>query len=374
MRSLNSIHQSTGQLVGGVHPGNGQQGQQGQQTGQSTTGQSGQYQLGGVTGQYGTQAQAMQRIPGARQATGGVPGQTLPSIPQTHQHAAGGIGGSAGSNYGGQYGPYASNLYHGQTTGGQEAANYGTNLAANGVTNMYNGVTTGGQEAANYAANLSGSRVGPEGYHQTFQGSTYNGDYGPQGNSAHEAYLQRVQDATAARRARSAQMAQGIVQSNPSLGGQPGGPPIGNPAPPVDVGGDGMAQIQSSIDPSTPLYTPEQTRSYTNQMASQARQLGNPRIAMKGVDRPGMSRDEGTLAAALPQITAARSAANNLRGTIPMQDAFANQQFALQGQEAQGHETNALANLLMQLQGTQDTERNSAISALLNPAMASIFG
>jgi hypothetical protein len=76
----------------------------------------------------------------------------------------------------------------------------------------------------------------------------------------------------------------------------------------------------------------------------------------------------------MPQISAARAQAQNLAGMIPLQDEFANQNFMLQGQQAAGQETSALARLLQQLQQTQDFERNSALQAVLNPLLGSVFG
>ena len=137
---------------------------------------------------------------------------------------------------------------------------------------------------------------------------------------------------------------------------------------------EGIAPINSTIDGSTPMFTPEQTTAYKNQSVGKARQLGNPRQVMKQFSRPGMSHDEGTLAAALPQITAARAQAQNLAGMIPLQDEFANQNFMLEGQVQAGQETSAMARLLQQLQQTQDFERNSAMQALLNPMLGSVFG
>lgn len=138
--------------------------------------------------------------------------------------------------------------------------------------------------------------------------------------------------------------------------------------------GEGIAPINSTIDGSTPLYTPQQTTAATNQAVGKARQMGNPRQAMKAFSRPGMSHDEGTLAAAMPQITAARAQAQQLAGMMPLEDEFANQNFMLQGQVQAGQETSALARLLQQLQQTQDMERNSATQAILNPMLGSVFG
>lgn len=135
-----------------------------------------------------------------------------------------------------------------------------------------------------------------------------------------------------------------------------------------------IATVTSTIDSSTPLYDPQQTNAYANQMASKALQAGSPRQVLKNFSRPGMSHDEGTLAAAMPMIARARSEAQNMLGMIPLQDQFANQNFQLQGQVQAGQETSALARLLQQLQQTQDMERNSAIQAVLNPLMGSVFG
>lgn len=137
---------------------------------------------------------------------------------------------------------------------------------------------------------------------------------------------------------------------------------------------EGIAPVTSTIDASQPLYDPQQTNAYANQMASKALQAGSPRQVMKNFSRPGMSHDEGTLAAAMPMISRARSEAQNMLGMIPLQDQFANENFALQGQVQAGQETSALARLLQQLQQTQDFERNSAIQAVLNPMLGSVFG
>lgn len=165
----------------------------------------------------------------------------------------------------------------------------------------------------------------------------------------------------------------------PQGGGSLASSPLGTtqaPAGPLAPGSlpEGISPVQSTIDGYSPIYTDNQSQIYANQQASKARQLGSPRTAMKRFSRPGMSHDEGTLAAAMPQITGARAAADNLLGTLPLQDAFANEQFMLSGQEAAGQETSQLANLLQQIQQAQDVERNSAIAAMLNPSLGSIFG
>ena len=278
--------------------------------------------------------------------------------------------GSGGFNpTGQQYGAQGSQnggLYTGYTTGGQEAANYATNLNRNGVSNLYVGQTTGGQEAANDARNQQILRSGMNATQISNMQNVIPFTQGGGGAPASDPRRLWAQNFLASHRPPSA------TQKPAERPAAPTGPtPIG---PPGGSGTGNLGTVTSTIDSSTPLYTDEQTRAYTTQMASQARQMGSPRVAMKKFSRPGMAHDEGTLAAALPQITAARAAANNLRGTIPLQDAFANQQFALQGQVAAGQETNQLARLLQQLQGTQDTERNSAMQAILNPLMGSMFG
>lgn len=159
----------------------------------------------------------------------------------------------------------------------------------------------------------------------------------------------------------------------PAGGGDTSGGLAGDQPQGGSLAGD-IADVTSTIDYDQPLYTPEQTNAYTNQSVAKARQLGNPRQAMKGFSRPGMSHDEGTLAAALPQITRAQSEAQRLAGMLPLQDVFANEQFKLEGQQAAGQETSALARLLQQLQQTQDFERNSAMQAILNPMLGSVFG
>lgn len=244
-------------------------------------------------------------------------------------------------------------------TNAQERVNYARNLAAGGANVQNYGPFNNGFSTTTYGPHGYNTFLNPESYNRPATG-------GNDHNQAWEANSQRglPQGGTGSLAGDSA--------STLPPGAMQAAAPRGPLAP--DSLSPGTAPVQSTIDGYSPIYSQQQTTAHANQQASKARQLGSPRMAMKKFGRPGMSHDEGTLAAALPQITAARAQANNLLGTLPLQDAFANENFMLSGQEAAGRETSSLADLLLQMQQVQDNERQSAISAMLNPALGSIFG
>lgn len=134
--------------------------------------------------------------------------------------------------------------------------------------------------------------------------------------------------------------------------------------------GQGIAPVSTSITPQD-LYTPEQTAHATSVAAGQAFERADPFSAMKQFDRPGLSRDAGSMSLAIPGMAAGTQGAVNSLYQQPVADAMANNQFRLQGEVARGQEGLNLAQVLRQLQQNQDYERIQGMSPLMSILMGS---
>lgn len=139
--------------------------------------------------------------------------------------------------------------------------------------------------------------------------------------------------------------------------------------PQLDLGKDTTATV-SSTPRTMQIYSPAQTAAATAQAVSGANQMASADVAMKPMERPGVSRGAGTMAAALPQIAAAQAAAARARTEIPMQHRLANTNFQAQQQFAQGQEAMSLYDLLRASQNQQDNYRQRMIGPLLSMAFA----
>lgn len=117
------------------------------------------------------------------------------------------------------------------------------------------------------------------------------------------------------------------------------------------------------------LYSQQHMQRMANRDFGQAMAQADPRLAQKQFMGRGLSLDAGTLAAATPQIAEGRMGALMARNVKPLQDQLANQQFLLQGQQAQGNEFIGLGNLLRQQQQNAYQQQQQAINPLLQMAM-----
>lgn len=139
-------------------------------------------------------------------------------------------------------------------------------------------------------------------------------------------------------------------------------------APPAPQSGGGqfgnLAGINTSVTPSS-VYTPQQTQQQVNNQIALGQQAADPRFAMKGFTRPGMSQDQGTFAAALPQIGQSLFQGQSAAAQTPLNDNLANQQNLLAGQVSQSNEALGLGNALSTTQANNTALRNSQIYPLL---------
>lgn len=298
-------------------------------------------------------------------------------------------------------------FHHNPLTQLQSAQNYSTSLARNGVTLPYSGLTTGGQEQANYAHNLAQfNQVDPYQQNEALKNTFHGGNTGNPGWTA-EALAGRngppsyagmrstkgrpIPGQPIAEQSRGAKVnlaPQSGAPFTPSYNNpgnpQPQGPqqPYANPntqynSNPYETpsgqfnttargpGGFGLdpntANVATSIQPQQ-LFNPSDTAAMVAARAAQS--MTDPNFLMKQFSRPGRSNDAGTLSLTFPQIANANSQTALAQQQIPFNDAMANSQFLLQGQQAQGQEGLALANLLRRVTGTNDFLDNQQLQAL----------
>lgn len=131
--------------------------------------------------------------------------------------------------------------------------------------------------------------------------------------------------------------------------------------------------ISTSINPQ-PIYN----QSHTNAAVSVAKalqdQIADPRYQMKQFSRQGASQDAGTLYAAMPAISAAKSAGLLAQAAIPLEDLIANQKHLLSGEMAREDEAMGWGNLIARQydsligRQTQNTSNFlSILASLLGP-------
>jgi hypothetical protein len=125
--------------------------------------------------------------------------------------------------------------------------------------------------------------------------------------------------------------------------------------------------VGTTIQGDTPIYDQAFIQRLVNRASESARR--DPREAMKPFDIPGVSRDEGQLSQAIPELARSRAASNRAQAEIPLQAELANRMYQLQGQEGRGQEALALANLLRQLQGSNDQEQMDYFGSVLDPLL-----
>lgn len=147
------------------------------------------------------------------------------------------------------------------------------------------------------------------------------------------------------------------------MGGSFGGAqqPAPRPAP-------SLASVTTTPRP-TEVFNAAQTRGQTNQAINAALMAGDPDVAMKRFDRPGISRSAGTYASAIPQMAAAQSNAAQAMMHTPLMHELLNRNVAAQGQAQQGEEALSLFDLLRRNQQVQDYRLTSTLSPLLSAAL-----
>lgn len=135
--------------------------------------------------------------------------------------------------------------------------------------------------------------------------------------------------------------------------------------------------IQTTITPQN-VFTPQQTTSAVNQAIAQAQMQANPRLLMKQLDRPGVSRSAGQLAAIAPQAQDIMSQAALAAQQIPFSDAATNAQNMLRGETARDQEGLGLAQILAQMNAANQGYETSGnlgilgiIQSLLGPMISS---
>lgn len=104
-------------------------------------------------------------------------------------------------------------------------------------------------------------------------------------------------------------------------------------------------QVQTSITP-RPAFTATQTQHAVNQAKADMASQMDPRSAIHGMRKPGMSVGAGEYSRAIPMMAAAASAINEVGTTLPFQDATLNAQTMLSGEAARENEFNQLAGLM----------------------------
>jgi len=167
-----------------------------------------------------------------------------------------------------------------------------------------------------------------------------------------------------------------LAGKQPSKNKSPMGPGGGQGMQSSAVQGmqSGIAPVTTTIDAGRDIYDPNFIQRAVNQQVGQAHTMGDPRYQMERFTRPGMSRDAGTMAAAMPGIAGAQAAASDAQTRIPLEAELANRQHRLSGETARAGEANALGSLMSQLQRIRDSEQSSLVAPLLDPAFMSIFG
>lgn len=104
-------------------------------------------------------------------------------------------------------------------------------------------------------------------------------------------------------------------------------------------------QVQTSITP-RPVFNPTQTQYAVNQAKADMAAQMDPRAAIHGMRKPGMSVGAGEYSRAIPMMAAAASAINEVGTTLPFQDATLNAQAMLAGEAARENEFNQLAGIM----------------------------
>jgi len=122
-----------------------------------------------------------------------------------------------------------------------------------------------------------------------------------------------------------------------------------------------MGSFQSSITPSE-IYPEWMTTVASNTAQAQADQASNLPYLMKMFDRPGISRSDAHMAAALPFAADAQIQGATARAQIPFEDAMANQRNLFLGQVARENESLQAGNLLARLAEAQQQARLNALN------------
>jgi hypothetical protein len=305
---------------------------------------------------------------------GGMVGTTNPVTPGSAQN--GGIGGPGMT---GQLGAWQNNQNIYQT-----AQNYGRGDQM--ATSDYGSYgSPAAQQTQNNAFGQAMQYLGGGGMVGTTNpvtpGSAHNGGIGSPGQVAGLGAWQNGQNIAQTMQAfgwRGPQMATSDYAPGGALYRPPPAAPA--PAPGTGTGGSptpggpapGQAPVTTSIDPSG-VYNRSQTQGLINQLAADQFMNADADYLMKQYQRPGMSRDAGTLSRVMPAIGEAEANVANIQAMQPMLDDLVNRQQLLAGQTAQGQEGIALANILAQLQQTQDAENLAPLQAM-SPIYSALFG
>lgn len=125
-------------------------------------------------------------------------------------------------------------------------------------------------------------------------------------------------------------------------------------------GQPGVSNVQTSITPQS-IYPAWMTKAAVNQVQAQADQASNLPYLMKMFDRPGASRSEANMGAALPYVAQAQSQALAGRAQIPFDDFMANQRNLFMGQVARENEALQLGNLSARMAEAQQSNRMNDI-------------
>lgn len=279
--------------------------------------------------------------------------------------------------FGGRGGNYSNDGSAPLTGGGQNAFNSAMQyLGGGGAISTSNPVTPGswwnGGIGSPTAAGALGAWQNNQNLAQTMQAFGYRGpDMAMRDAQPAPADLYRRDD----NRPEAQQYwAQRDAQQQPPAGGGGSG---GSPAPggvgapqgqlnPVTGGGQpGIAPIYSTIDGNRPIFDDGQIQRNVNQEVEAIRtKNGSQRSNMKKFQRPGMSMDAGTAAAAAPLTGQALADALAVQQGGPLQDQLANSTYQLSGQQGRGDEVLAMADILRRLQSTGDYEQTSNASLM----------
>lgn len=139
-------------------------------------------------------------------------------------------------------------------------------------------------------------------------------------------------------------------------------------APPAPYFSPRQETVSTGIDPGL-LYSQASIQRMANREFGRAMADADPRLAQKQFMGRGLSLDAGTLASATPQIADGRMRALLSRHVMPLADQMQNQQFLLDGQQAQGAEFLGLGNILRQQQQNAFAQQQMGINPLLQIAM-----
>lgn len=119
-----------------------------------------------------------------------------------------------------------------------------------------------------------------------------------------------------------------------------------------------LMQVGTSITPK-PIYSPDMTSGAVNNAVAEQHQAANPEYLMKATDRPGRSRDAGSLMTVMPGMVGGEVGARMAKAGIPLDDAFANAGNILRGEVARDREGLGYANLGARLKANQLDYDNS---------------